>query len=151
MTQQLAQQATLVNLVAFYQNMQSEPLSQLADLYHQDTLLLDPLGQHHGLDALQRYFSALLKNLRYCRFHITHQHQFDHSAILLWRMEYAHPALQKGAAQTLEGSSYLTFRNNRIIFQRDYYDLGEMLYEKVPLLGGAIRALKRRLTKQIAR
>lgn len=145
MTQQLAQQATLISLVAFYQNIRTEQLSQLAAIYHQDTLLLDPVGQHHGLEALERYFSALLKNLRYCRFHITHQHHFDQSALLLWRMEYAHPALQKGAAQSLEGSSYLTFRDNLVIFQRDYYDLGEMLYEKVPLLGSAIRALKRRL------
>jgi len=145
MTQQYPQQATLNNLVRFYQDLQAQPLSQLAAIYHQDILLVDPVGQHQGLEALNGYFAALLKNLRYCRFEITHQHAFDEAALLLWRMDYAHPALQKGAPQSLEGSSYLTFRDSRIIFQRDYYDLGEMLYEKVPLLGRAIRALKRRL------
>ncbi|KOC92847.1 nuclear transport factor 2 family protein [Winslowiella iniecta] len=145
MTQQHAQQATLNNLVMFYQDMQAHSLSQLATLYHQDILLVDPVGQHHGRDAVTGYFAALLKNLRYCRFDITHQHAFDEAALLLWRMDYAHPALQKGAPQSLEGSSYLTFRDSRVIFQRDYYDLGEMLYEKVPVLGSAIRALKRRL------
>lgn len=145
MTQQHQQQAALNSLVMFYQDMQSQPLNQLATIYHQDILLVDPVGQHHGLQSLTDYFAALLKNLRYCRFEITHQHAFDQGAMLLWRMDYAHPALQKGAAQSLEGCSYLTFRDARVIFQRDYYDLGEMLYEKVPLLGSAIRALKRRL------
>lgn len=142
---QHAQQVTLNSLAAFYQNMQPEQLNQLAEIYHQDILLVDPVGQHHGLEALERYFSSLLKNLRYCRFEVTHQHYFDQCALLLWRMEYAHPSLQKGAPQSLEGSSYLTFRQERVNFQRDYYDLGAMLYEKVPLLGGVIRALKMRL------
>lgn len=144
---QHAQQVTLKGLVTFYQHLQPGLLSQLSEIYHDDTLLVDPVGQHHGVEALERYFASLLKNLRYCRFHITHQHYFDQCALLLWRMEYAHPALQSSAAQTLEGSSYLVFRDERIVFQRDYYDLGEMLYEKVPVLGGVIRLLKKRLKK----
>lgn len=142
---QHAQQVTLKTLVTFYQHLQPSLLRQLSEIYHDDTLLVDPVGQHHGVEALERYFASLLKNLRYCRFQVTHQHYFDQCALLLWRMEYAHPALQRSAAQTLEGSSYLVFRDERIVFQRDYYDLGEMLYEKVPVLGGAIRLLKKRL------
>lgn len=33
----------------------------------------------------------------------------------------------------------------KIFRQRDYYDAGEMLYEHLPLLGWAVRGVKRRV------
>ena len=45
----------------------------------------------------------------------------------------------------LDGASHLRLADNRIAYQRDYYDLGAMLYEHIPLLGGAVRAVKARL------
>lgn len=141
----MTQQATLNQLVAFYETLDSSSLAQLAEIYHEDSRLVDPVGEHHGRVVIERYFAELLKNLRYCRFVVTLVREFEHDAILLWRMEYAHPALQRGADQTLEGSSYLRFRADKIEFQRDYYDMGAMLYEKLPLLGTLLSRIKKRL------
>ena len=33
----------------------------------------------------------------------------------------------------------------QILHQRDYYDAGEMIYEHLPLLGWAVRGVKRRV------
>ncbi len=44
-----------------------------------------------------------------------------------------------------EGVSVMELKSNRIVFQRDYYDLGEMVYERVPLLGRLVRKLRERL------
>jgi hypothetical protein len=60
-------------------------------------------------------------------------------------MTYAHPRLQRGQELTLEGISQLRFADRRIIYQRDYYDLGAMLYEHLPLVGQVVRGIKRRL------
>jgi hypothetical protein len=35
--------------------------------------------------------------------------------------------------------------NDLITRQRDYYDAGEMIYEHLPLLGWAVRGVKRRV------
>jgi hypothetical protein len=35
--------------------------------------------------------------------------------------------------------------NDRVVLQRDYYDAGEMIYEHLPLLGWAVRSVKRRV------
>ena len=50
--------------------LDAEPHSALAALYHPDATLSDPLGQHPGLFALQRYFAHLLANVEQCRFTI---------------------------------------------------------------------------------
>lgn len=141
----MTQQETLARLVAFYQTLEASKLNQLADIYHSDICLADPVGEHRGLPVVSDYFSSLLKNLRYCRFDVSQTHHFENNALLIWRMFYAHPSLQGGAEQTLEGSSYIQFRDDKISFQRDYYDMGAMLYEKIPVLGSVIRQLKKRL------
>lgn len=141
----MTQQVALQQLVAFYQTLDSDKLPMLAQIYHTDICLADPVGEHQGLAVVERYFASLLENLRYCRFHITLIREFDTDALLLWRMEYAHPTLQRGADQSLEGSSYLQFRDGKVAFQRDYYDMGAMLYEKLPLLGTVISLVKKRL------
>lgn len=141
----MTQQVALQQLVAFYQTLDNGRLTRLAQIYHPQVCLSDPVGEHHGLAVVEQYFASLLKNMRYCRFVVTQARQFDTDALLLWRMEYAHPSLQRGADQTLEGSSYLQFRDNKVIFQRDYYDMGAMLYEKLPLLGKVIGMIKKRL------
>ena len=48
----------------------------------------------------------------------------------------------------LPGVSYLTFEDGKIREQRDYYDLGAMLYEHVPLVGYVIDKIKQRLTDE---
>lgn len=141
----MTQQAVLHQLVAFYQTLDSSRLSMLAQIYHPDVCLSDPVGNHQGLAVVQQYFDSLLTNMRYCRFVVTQVREFETDALLLWRMEYAHPSLQRGADQTLEGSSYLQFRDDKVAFQRDYYDMGAMLYEKLPLLGTLIGLVKKRL------
>lgn len=139
------QQATLDRLVSFYRSLDARPLSELAEIYHPEICLRDPVGTHQGLPQLEHYFASLLKNLRYCRFEVSRTHHFDDNALLIWRMIYAHPSLQRGAEQSLEGSSYLQFRDDKISYQRDYYDMGAMLYEKIPVLGAVIKQLKKRL------
>lgn len=141
----MTHQVVLNQLVTFYQQLDSSQLPKLTEIYHADIRLCDPVGEHHGLPVIQRYFTDLLKNMRYCRFNVTLTREFDDEALLLWRMEYAHPALQRGADQQLEGSSYLQFRDGKVVFQRDYYDMGAMLYEKLPLLGAVVRRVKGRL------
>jgi len=141
----MTQQIVLQQLVTFYQTLDSTRLTMLAEIYHPDVRLSDPVGEHQGLAVVEQYFASLLKNMRYCRFVVTLTREFDSDALLLWRMEYAHPSLQGGADQTLEGSSYLQFREGKVVFQRDYYDMGAMLYEKLPLLGSVIGLVKKRL------
>ncbi|MCT7655735.1 hypothetical protein MBH78_16005 [Oceanimonas sp. NS1] len=54
------------------------------------------------------------------------------------------PRLNGGRPVTVPGVSHLCFADS-IYYHRDFFDLGAMLYEQLPLLGKGIRALKRRL------
>ncbi|MEO8598749.1 MAG: nuclear transport factor 2 family protein, partial [bacterium] len=46
--------------------------------------------------------------------------------------------------QCIRGATHLRFdADGRVNFHRDYWDAAEELYEKLPLLGGFMRLLKR--------
>ncbi len=55
-----------------------------------------------------------------------------------------HPRLNGGALVTVPGSTHLRFRD-KVVYHRDYFDAGAMLYEQLPLIGMVIRIIKGRI------
>ena len=56
-----------------------------------------------------------------------------------------HPSLRAGDTIRVEGASYLRTHNGKIYYHRDYFDMGAMLYEHLPLLGRIVQRIKKRL------
>ncbi len=76
------------------------------------------------------------------RFRITERWEHERGAALVWDFTFE----SGGRRQTVRGASHLRFAaDGRIAHHRDYWDPAEELYEKVPVLGGLMRAIKRRL------
>lgn len=136
---------TLMQLADVYRHLDQTSLPQLAQIYHAQVVFIDPVGQHNGIAALEGYFRQLLKSVNDCRFDIQKTLVTGDEATLIWRMAYSHPSLKRGETLFLDGISHLKMAEDQVIYQRDYYDLGAMLYEHVPLLGRVVNALKARL------
>ncbi|CAM2919513.1 nuclear transport factor 2 family protein [Vibrio neptunius] len=128
-----------------YQQLSKENLHLLNGVYHQDVVFEDSAHRLQGWQALQSYFDSLYTNVRRCDFDIKEQQQSGDSGFLTWSMSLEHPKLQKGKTVVVNGVSHLKFKDGRVIYHRDYFDLGEMLYENLPLLGSVIKTIKQRL------
>ena len=55
-----------------------------------------------------------------------------------------HPRLNRGNEFSVAGVSIIKF-NDKIYSHRDYFDLGAMLYEQLPLFGSMTKFIKRKL------
>ena len=67
-------------------------------------------------------------------------------AFLTWDFNFRINKYKPDVTQTIRGSSHLKFdEHNRVCYHRDYWDAAQELYEKLPLLGGLMRFLKRRI------
>jgi predicted SnoaL-like aldol condensation-catalyzing enzyme len=128
-----------------YKTFSAEQLTQLQTLYSSDIHFEDPAHAVQGKSALIEYFTRMSKNLKNCefRFHSTITNGTD--IFLSWTMFLKHPRLNNGDPIRVEGASYLRTRNGKIYYHRDYFDMGAMVYENVPLLGRLVRSLKQRL------
>lgn len=131
--------------VDYYAGLDKQSPSALAGLYASDAILIDPFGEHRGLPEIQRYFAHLLARVAYCRFAIDPPLCDEARFAVSWTMHWSHPKVAGGEGLSLPGCSVVDLKNDLIIRQRDYYDAGEMLYEHLPLLGWAVRSVKRRV------
>lgn len=129
-----------------YQQLSGERLDVLRDIYAPDIHFQDPAHQIQGIAALVAYFERLFSNVTQCQFEITQVMEQEHTAFIRWNMTFAHPQLNSGQSVTIPGVSYLEFAQ-QVTLHRDYFDLGAMIYEQVPVLGALVKILKRRLSQ----
>ncbi|MCO4797678.1 MAG: nuclear transport factor 2 family protein [Colwelliaceae bacterium] len=132
----------LSNFVNIYQTLATNNLDLLAKIYHKDITFIDPLHQVDGFDDLYQYFNVLYQNLLTCEFVINHVIVDGNEAAVYWTMTYKHSKLNKGELVTVSGSSHIKGCEDKVVFHRDYLDLGAMLYEQIPLFGKVTKWIK---------
>ena len=132
------------NFCLYYKEFNQDSIAGLDSIYDQNAVFEDPIGKVEGLNDLKRHFSKMMSNVSYCRFEITDVVANDGQAFITWTMSFAHPKLNGHKEITVTGVSEIKF-DERITYQRDYFDVGSMFYEQVPILKTIIQALKKRL------
>lgn len=129
----------------YYQELTPASLLNLDKVYSQDVVFVDPVHSIDGLGAVSDYFEAMVVNISHCRFNIDNVIENENQAFITWEMDFAHPKLNRGRAVVVPGSSHLKFTDH-IHYHRDYYDLGHMVYEQIPILKNVIATIKRRMS-----
>ncbi|MEE4278509.1 MAG: nuclear transport factor 2 family protein [Halieaceae bacterium] len=130
---------------SFYTCLDIDALSALPTIYTRDVSFIDPVAVHQGMLALDGYFRKLLAGCDSCDFAIREQFFGDERAFVNWKMSFASPRLNGGRTVDVDGSSVLALRGDRIEMQRDYYDMGAMVYEQLPILGPIVRHIRGRM------
>ncbi|MGF1776508.1 nuclear transport factor 2 family protein [Vibrio nomapromontoriensis] len=128
-----------------YQQLDKQSLYLLEGVYHDSVVFEDPAHTVVGKTSLVAYFHALYANVIRCEFDIEQQQQLESQGFLTWTMNLQHPKLNRGQPISVKGASHIQFENGLVIYHRDYFDLGEMLYEHIVVLGGLIKGIKKRL------
>jgi len=129
-----------------YNQLDKTNLALLDTIYHPRIHFADPAHSLDGLNSLKLYFTALYENVRSIRFEFHAHLENSSQAFLTWTMHFSHARLAKGRSIAVSGCSRLEFAaEGKVIYHRDYFDLGAMLYEHIPLLGGIIKTIKQRL------
>lgn len=132
----------LTNFVSVYQTLSTTNLDLLASIYHPNVTFIDPMHQVEGYEELYQYFKSLYENLSCCEFVIDNVIAQENEAAIYWTMTYQHSKLNKGEVVTVLGTSHIKGEQNKVIYHRDYLDLGAMLYEQLPFFGKLIKWIK---------
>lgn len=123
-------------------------LDDLANIYASNVTFVDPITTHHGLDDVQKYFANLLEQAESCQFDISMIAPVSSNSvthIVNWTMNLK--LKQSDKLITVDGNTQLTVKDDIIVYHKDYYDLGEMVYEHIPLLGFFVKKIKKGLAK----
>lgn len=130
--------------ISTYASLNKNNLDSLREVYAPNVQFQDPSHCVQGVERLIDYFKNAYRPLLHCHFDIQEQHLVGEDAWLVWQMNFAHPRLRGGASILVEGASHLKLLD-QVVYHRDYFDMGQMLYENIPLLGLGIGWMKRRI------
>jgi hypothetical protein len=133
---------SLDDVVRWFESLTRDSVAGIERVYAPDAYFKDPFNEVHGSAAIGKVFAHMFDQVGEPRFVVTERWQHESGAALLWDFKF----VQGGVERLVRGASHLRFApDGRIVFHRDYWDVAEELYEKVPLLGGVLRAIKSRL------
>lgn len=130
----------------FYVDITSMKIDDLEKIYRKDVVFIDPIAHHQGLAAVEMYFERLLSSAKYCQFDISKKLRNGESdATICWTMSYTSSKLNGGTPIHVDGTTILEIEDDMIVYHRDYYDLGQMVYEHLPLFGRLVKTIKRKM------
>jgi len=133
----------LERLVAFYEHLSIESLAQLGAVYAPDAHFKDPFNEVVGHAAILAIFEHMFVQVDAPRFVVLESLEQGAQAFLTWEFRFRMKRLVLGE-QCIRGATHVRFdTQGRVVLHRDYWDAAEELYEKLPLLGGFMRMLRR--------
>jgi len=131
-------------LVVLFESLSPSDLSRLAEVYAAEAQFKDPFNEVRGVPAIRAVFEHMYVALDRPRFIVRDIVVQGDQCLLTWDFLF-HLRRFNSELQTVRGASHLKFDAGGLIaVHRDYWDVAEELYEKLPGIGGLMRWLKRR-------
>jgi steroid delta-isomerase len=137
-------EAEIERVRAYFESLSPESAQRIGEYYAADAYFKDPFNEVRGVAAIRRIFEHMFVQVEAPRFVVREVVARGDDAFLTWDFLLRIRRLG-GREQVIRGASHLKFDGEgRISYHRDYWDVAEELYEKLPVLGGLMRLLKKR-------
>lgn len=144
----VGERRALDQFAAFFSSFAVDRIERLLEAtYAEDVWFDDTLRTIRGRPALAEYLRDTAEAVADCRVSVEDRTRTDVGEYLVrWKMMIRFRRLRRGIATWSVGVSHLRFdAHGRVVYQQDYWNAADGLYQHVPLLGMLIRAVKRRL------
>jgi steroid Delta-isomerase len=130
-------------IATYFEALTPSSTLSIGNFYSANCTFKDPFNEVRGVEHTKRIFLHMFDALHAPRFVITGKVVQGNEAFLVWDFVFEMKRFVRGE-QRVRGTSHLKLdAEGKIFFHRDYWDAAEELYEKLPVLGGLMRLLKR--------
>ena len=142
-----AQKEAVERFKKFFGDFKEEHIkADIRLVYAPDVWFNDTLKSLRGVDAVEKYLVDTSHAVESCTVDIDEIAPSPSGVYVRWRMHIRFKKFKAGETQSSIGVTLIRFdKEGRVAYHQDYWDSGSNLFEKVPVLGAGIRAVKRRL------
>ncbi len=129
----------------FYENLRADyTKEEYTVFFDAQSEFQDPFQKVKGINAIHNIFLDMYERLQEPRFSVDEVISSDDVAYLRWSFSYR--LSEASQEDSFVGVSRVTFtKSAKVQSHIDYWDAGQNIYEKVPLLGSIIRLIKKRI------
>ena len=126
---------------SFYETLSPAGIDELDRLVRADMLFRDPFQEFRGRARFKDLFRDMYRTIDGPRFVILRRAHAGSCCFLKWSFAGA----LRGRSFDVVGVSEIEFDGIGLVASHvDHWDAASQFYERVPVLGGALRAIKRR-------
>lgn len=130
----------------FFDHLSKDNLSLVDDFYHPGVKFIDPIGTIDSSEGIKKYYENMYKNVKFIKFDFSEFHEAGTNIVAVWKMTLQADKLNGGEPITVDGNSVITFdESGKATYHRDYFDMGQFIYEHIPVVGYVIKKIKNRL------
>ena len=137
------ERAAIERLVRYFETLTPDAVRHLPEYYAADAYFKDPFNEVRRVEEIQAIFARMYEQVHEPRFKVLQTVCEQDDAFLVWDMEFRFSA--KSKVEVVRGVSHIRLdASGKVTWHRDYWDTGEELYQKIPVLGAFFRWLRRR-------
>lgn len=134
----------LRRLIDFFEHITAETVADTPKYYASNAYFKDPFNEVNRVEDISRIFGEMFHQVDKPRFVVHTAFESGQQVFMAWDFLFEMKRFKVGQVQCIKGSSHLQLNQNGLVqSHRDYWDTAEELYEKIPVLGGLMRWLKR--------
>lgn len=135
--------AALDRYCSYLETLSPARLADLQDYVVDEVHFRDPFNDCTGVEAMRSILDHMYRTLGTVRFTISARSRTGDTAFIAWRFDSA----WRGRPVVFDGVSHLTFNpEDRVSAHIDYWDAASGFYEKLPVIGWPLAALRRRIS-----
>ena len=144
-TPTLPSNEAVTRVVALFETLTPASVATLPAFYAADARFKDPFNDVRGLAAITAIFAHMSEAMEAPRFVVRERILQGQQCFLTWEFRFRFRRFRPEQEQVILGGSHLVFDSAGLVtLHRDYWDAAEELYEKLPMVGGVMRWLKKR-------
>ncbi len=131
-------------LLHFYETLTQDRVQDFGFYYAENAYFKDPFNEVTRIEDIREIFARMFRQLADPHF-VVHEKIGDGTGLfLVWDMSFRLRSWKPQLLRVIHGVSHLRFDDEgKVTYHRDYWETGEELYAKLPLIGGAVRFLRR--------
>ena len=138
--------AALRAYAAYYERLTPETLQELRALVTADVHFKDPFNDVRGVDRMIRVLEKMLNDASDIRFEAAERFCNGGLCLLRWHFSFRPRRFAHGEIWPIEGVSAVRFDDaGKVVEHIDYWDAGQQVYERLPLLGLLLRRIRGRI------
>jgi len=129
---------------AYFERVSLDNLNELRDLCAPDVRFRDPFNDVRGHDQIVRVFAKMYEDVAEPTFEVIDNAVSGSNSYIRWVFRFKNK--KNGAPFSIDGMTEVHFDDaGRVTAHLDHWDVASQLYERVPVLGTVLRAIRRRL------
>lgn len=139
--------AALAQVKALFADLsEANARARVREVYAADAFFNDTLKTLHGVDAIEAYVVRSAQAAESVTTIFEDMAESNGDYYLRWVMDIRFKKFRRGETTRTIGITHLRFNpQGKVVLHQDYWDSAAGLYQHVPVVGGMIRFIQRRL------